>query len=132
MMLYLWIGIGSGIGGIARVLLSEWIAALTGPQFPWGTIVVNVIGSFAIGFLLALTGVDGQPFVYSPAGQFLAVGVLGGFTTFSAFSAQTLGLLQQGDPAGAALNVILSVAVSLVAAWIGFLAAGAAARSGAF
>jgi CrcB protein len=131
-MQYLWIGIGSGIGGILRVILAEGVATLTGPQFPWGTVVINITGSLLIGLLAAVPGADGRPFLYSPMGQFLSAGVLGGYTTFSAFSLQTLGLLQQGQPGAAMLNVFLSVSVGLAATALGFVIGQALARPAPF
>ncbi len=129
-MQYLWIAVGSGVGGWLRVAGTDWMAALTGPDFPWGTIAINVAGSLLIGLLAALTGADGRPFAYSPAGQFLMTGVLGGFTTFSAFSIQTFGLLQQGDVGGAMLNVFLSVTVGLAATAAGFAFGSVLGRGG--
>lgn len=129
-MLYFWIGVGSGIGGVFRVALADWIIGLTGPQFPWGTIAANVLGSLVIGFLAALPGADGRPFAFAPAGQFLMVGVLGGFTTFSAFSLQTLGLMQQGAFGAAVMNVVVSVVAGVLAAVFGFAVAAALTRAG--
>jgi protein CrcB len=90
---YLLIALGSGFGGVARHWLSTLIAARITSPVPWPTLIVNVIGSALIGFVLASSEL--RP----GAKQFLAVGVLGGFTTFSAFSAQTLELFQAGKPA---------------------------------
>ena len=89
---YLLIALGSGLGGVARHWLTTLLAARIASPFPWGTFLVNVIGSGIIGFVLALPDSRINPAVR----QFLAVGILGGFTTFSAFSAQTLGLMQSG------------------------------------
>jgi len=122
--LYLWIAIGSAVGGVARHAASTAILAVADPQgLPWWTILVNVTGSFAIGFVAAATAPSG----IWPQGEnlriFLTVGVLGGYTTFSAFSLQTFELARQGEMGLAALNVVLSVALCLVAVAAGFLAA---------
>jgi fluoride exporter len=130
-MQYLWIAVGSGVGGWLRVAITDWAAGLGGGVFPWGTIAVNLLGSLLIGLAAALVGADGRPFAYSPAGQFLMTGVLGGFTTFSAFSIQTLGLLQQGDWGAAFLNVFFSVTVGLALAAVGFALGTALSRGGA-
>jgi CrcB protein len=131
-MLYFWVGVGSAIGGVTRMMVSQWATAATGPGFPWGTVFINVTGSLAIGFFMALTGADGRPFSFSPAGQVVTVGVLGGYTTFSAFSAQTLGLLQQGQAGAALFNMVFPVVAGLAAVWLGFLAGATVARTGAF
>ena len=81
------VALGSALGGAARFLLAGWVGARLGESFPWGTVLVNVLGSALIGALAA------QEEMLSPeARQFLMVGVLGGFTTFSSFSLQTLRL----------------------------------------
>lgn len=118
MGIYLWIAVGSAIGGVGRHAVSEAILAQVGAQgLPWWTILVNVTGSFAIGY------VAGAAPESMELRLFLTVGVLGGYTTFSAFSLQTLELVQRGDWSGAALNVGLSVALCLAAVFLGFKAA---------
>ena len=84
---------------------------------------MNVAGSFAIGALVGLTFSDGRPFLSGDPRAFLVVGVLGGFTTFSAFSVETLLLARGGAWVSAGTNVVLSVALCLVAVWLGYLAA---------
>ena len=77
--------------------MSTWIAEATHSTFPWGTLAVNVLGSLVIGFFTGLTGPDG-PLLVSPVGRaFVTIGILGGFTTFSSFSLQTMLLLQDGQ-----------------------------------
>ncbi len=92
-MSYIWVAIGSAIGGVARFWCSGVAARLFGETFPWGTIIVNVAGSFMIGFFATLTGPDGRIFAGSLTRQFVMIGILGGYTTFSSFSLQTLNLL---------------------------------------
>jgi CrcB protein len=120
---YLWIGLGSALGGMARYGCSSLIANWIGQGFPWGTLVVNVVGSFVIGFFATLTGPDGRLLVPSDARQFVMVGLCGGFTTFSSFSLQTLALAQDGEMLRAGLNIGGSVTLCLAAVWLGHVAA---------
>ena len=124
-MTYLWIAIGSALGGMARYWCSGIAAASIGETFPWGTMIVNVIGSFIIGFFYTLTGPDGRLIVHPDTRQFVMVGVCGGYTTFSSFSLQTLNLVRDGEFLHAGANVILSVALCLIAVWLGHVAAAA-------
>lgn len=123
--MYFWIAVGSGLGGIARYWCSGVAARLIGETFPWGTLIVNVAGSFVIGFFFTLTGPDGRLFVSSTARQFVMVGLCGGYTTFSSFSLQTLNLMHDGEFLYAGANITLSVALCLFAVWLGHTAAGA-------
>ena len=117
--LYAWIAIGSALGGVLRFWCSGVAAQLVGETFPWGTIIINVAGSFVIGFFGTLTGPDGRVLVGSTARQFVMVGICGGFTTFSSFSLQTLNLLNDGEWLQAGANISLSVALCLLAVWAG-------------
>lgn len=117
MKAYLLIAIGSGLGGMARHWLSTVIAARSASAFPWGTFVVNVAGAALIGMVLAMPESRLGP----GTRQFLAVGVLGGFTTFSAFSAQTLSLFQNGKAAIACTYMLASVLVCVLGCWIGWM-----------
>ena len=103
--------------------LSTAVAERIGETFPWGTIIINVIGSFIIGFFATLTGPDGRLLVGPTTRQFVMIGLCGGFTTFSSFSLQTLNLVRNGEALNAGVNVILSVALCLIAVWLGFVAA---------
>jgi fluoride exporter len=123
MAIYLWIAIGSAFGGMARYWCSGAAARLIGETFPWGTLFVNVTGCFIIGFFATLTGPDGRIFAGSTARQFVMLGVLGGFTTFSSFSLQTLNLVQDSEWLQAGGNVIGSVVLCLLAVWLGHLLA---------
>ena len=123
MVTYLWIAVGSALGGMARYWCSGVAARLIGETFPWGTLVVNVTGSFAIGFFATLTGPDGRIFAGSNSRQFFMTGICGGYTTFSSFSLQTLNLAREGEWLRAGANTVGSVVLCLVAVWLGHIAA---------
>ena len=90
---------------------------------PWGTLLVNVVGSFIIGFFATITGPDGRLLVAPDIRQFVMVGFCGGYTTFSSFSLQTLALAQDGEWLQVGGNILLSVAACLAAVWLGHVAA---------
>jgi CrcB protein len=117
---YFWIAVGSALGGVGRYFCSGVAARLIGETFPWGTLIVNVVGSFVIGFFATLTGPDGRVFVGTNARQFVLVGFCGGYTTFSSFSLQTLSLLQDGEWTYAGLNITVSVILCLASVWAGY------------
>lgn len=123
--LYLLIMAGGAAGSGARYFCSGLIADLAGPAFPWGTIVVNVVGSFLIGFFNTVSGPDGRLFVSTEARQFVMLGILGGYTTFSSFSLQTLNLMRDGEWLPASANIGLSFTLCLLAVWLGHVAAAA-------
>lgn len=125
MATYLWIALGSALGGVARFGCSSLVANWFGQTFPWGTLLVNVLGSFVIGFFATLTGPDGRVLVPGDTRQFVMVGLCGGYTTFSSFSLQTLTLVQDGEIARAGLNVAGSVVLCLASVWLGYVAAAA-------
>jgi CrcB protein len=122
---YLWIALGGALGSVARFGCSSLIANWSGQTFPLGTLAVNVVGSFVIGFFATLTGPDGRMLVPGDIRQFVMVGVCGGYTTFSSFSFQTLTLVQDGQFVRAGLNVGASVVLCLFSVWLGFVAAAA-------
>jgi CrcB protein len=117
---YFWVAVGSALGGIARFYCSGLAARTIGETFPFGTLIVNVVGSFIIGFFGTLTGPDGRVFVGSTARQFVMVGICGGYTTFSSFSLQTLSLMNDGEWLYAGANITVSVVLCLFAVWAGF------------
>jgi CrcB protein len=117
---YAWVALGSAIGGVARFWLSNLIAERGPASLPWGTIIVNVTGSFAIGLLAAVTAPGGRWHLDPRWTPFLMAGICGGYTTFSAFSLQTLSLAQQQQHLHAAANVVLSVVLCLAAVWLGY------------
>ena len=120
---YFWIAVGSALGGIARYWLTGFVAMLLGPQFPWGTILINIVGSFVIGFFATVTA-HRWPVSFELR-AFVTVGLCGGFTTFSAFSLQTLGLARFGRWLEASGNIVLSVVLCLLAVWAGHALAAA-------
>lgn len=112
--------IGAGIGGLARHFLNAWVTALMGTGFPYGILAINVIGSTAMGLVagwFAFRGAD-----VPEMRLFLATGILGGFTTFSAFSLDTALLIERGEPLAAAGYVVGSVALSVLGLFIGLWA----------
>lgn len=127
-MNYLWIGLGSALGGMARYGCAGLVARYAGAPVPWGTLAVNVSGCLAIGFLASLAAADGRLLLSPDARAFLMIGVCGGFTTFSAFSIESLDLARNGEWFWAGANVILSVALCLLAVWLGHIGATALGR----
>ena len=123
MWLYFLIALGGALGSLARFFLSGVAAHQFGETFPWGTLIVNVTGSFVIGFVATLTGPDGRTFASGNTRQFLMTGILGGYTTFSSFSLQTLNLAREGEWFRAGANTLGSVVACLVAVWLGHIAA---------
>jgi fluoride exporter len=122
---YLWIGIGSALGGMGRYACSRAVALRFGETFPWGTLAVNVVGSMVIGLIAALAAPESRVMISSNARQFIMVGLCGGFTTFSSFSLQTLELIRNRDFAEASGNILLSVAACMAAVAIGYIAGSA-------
>jgi CrcB protein len=118
-MIYFWVAVGGAIGSMARLWLGVKVTLLTGLAFPWGTILVNIIGSLVIGFVATLTGPSGRVVVPINAQAFVMVGLCGGFTTFSAFSLQTLELARDGRLMQAGANIMLSVVLCLTAVALG-------------
>ena len=132
MTAYLWIALGGALGSVGRFWMSGFmaeqcaatLARLTGQRltevFPWGTLTVNILGSLIIGLAAALTAPDGRLFLPPQVNQqFFMLGVMGGFTTFSSFSLQTLNLMRDGQWLMAAANVMLSVLFCMIAVWLG-------------
>jgi CrcB protein len=123
MLTALWIFLGGGLGSVARWGASGWMANRFGETFPWGTLLVNVSGSFVIGFFAAWTGPDGRWQVGPGFRQFFMLGICGGYTTFSSFSLQTLTLAQEGEWLKAGSNCLLSVTLCLLGVWLGHILA---------
>jgi CrcB protein len=109
---YAMIAAGSALGGMARYWLGLHAARWFGAAFPWGTMMVNVLGSFLIGYASNWAHVQ-------PVRFLVMIGLCGGFTTFSSFSLENLALLRQGDWPRAAAYIAMSVAVCLAAVWLG-------------
>lgn len=122
MLAYLLVALGSALGGMARLGCTVAAERALGAAFPYGTLLVNVVGSFLIGFVWTLTDAGGR-FPAGPAFRvFFMTGICGGYTTFSSFSLQTLTLLRNGNALGAGLNVLGSVGLCLAATWLGLVA----------
>lgn len=118
-MTYLFVALGSALGGSLRYWLSGLVANWVGQTFPWGTLAVNIIGSFAISLFGTVTGPEGRLLVPVEMRQLFMVGVCGGFTTFSSFSLQTLALLHDGEWLWAGANVVGSVILCMIGVWLG-------------
>jgi CrcB protein len=116
---YLWVALGGALGSMARFWLAALVAEIMGAQFPWGTILVNIAGSFVIGFFGTFAGPGGRMIVSFNARAFVMVGICGGFTTFSSFSLQTLDLARESRWLQAGGNVVVSVVMCLLAVWAG-------------
>lgn len=130
MKLYAAVMIGGAIGSALRFAMSTWIAEASHSTFPWGTLAVNILGSLVIGLFTGLTGPDG-PLLVSPVGRaFVTIGIIGGFTTFSSFSFQTMLLLQDGQWFPAVGNILSSVVLCLVATGGGIALANVLAARG--
>jgi fluoride exporter len=115
------VAIGGAIGSVSRYLLSTAVLRLSGSLFPVGTFVVNVVGCIAFG---AIVGAGEHRVVLAPeARAFLLVGVLGGFTTFSSYAFESFTLMQDGQIAAAAVNIVGQVTAGLFGFWVGYVAA---------
>ena len=124
-MNYVLVALGSALGGMARYWCSGFAARLIGEWFPWGTLIVNVTGSFIIGAFAALSAAEG-PFLIRPEWRiFVMVGVCGGYTTFSSFSLQAFSLWREGEWFWAGANSVLSFVLCLLAVWLGHVAVAA-------
>jgi fluoride exporter len=119
----LWVALGSALGGVARYWCSGIVAHYIGETFPWGTLIINVVGSFLIGLIATVSGTDGRFLIPAEVRQFLMVGILGGFTTFSSFSLQTLTLARDGEWLLVGANIVGSVVLCLVMVWVGHMLA---------
>jgi CrcB protein len=124
MRTYLAVMFGGALGSALRMWLSNACAARFGDTFPFGTLATNVSGCFAIGIFAALTGPDGSIAVPLIVRQFVTLGVLGGFTTFSTFGLQTYQLIASGDWLRATLNMLASLLLCMLGVWLGHLSAG--------
>jgi CrcB protein len=120
MATYVLIALGGALGSVARFWISSLVIERYGQTFPLGTLLVNMSGSLAIGFLAALAEPGGRRQI-GPSGRlFLMSGICGGYTTFSSFSLQTLELIRAGEWMKAVTNSVGSVVLCLVAVWLGY------------
>jgi len=116
---YLIVGIGSALGGMTRYFLSNFVYKFLEPIFPYGTLVVNVVGSFLIGIFLFY--LDANELISSEVRIFLTIGFCGGLTTFSTFTYETFKLIQNSEFLFAGLNIILNLFLTLVGILIAFI-----------
>jgi CrcB protein len=122
---YLWVALGGALGSVGRYGMGMAVARIAGEAFPWGTLIINVIGSFVIAFFGTLTVPSGPHAVPAEARLFVMVGICGGFTTFSSFSLQTFELMRGGEGVRAGAYVVASVALCVLGTALGhYLAAG--------
>jgi CrcB protein len=111
---------GAGLGGVVRYWISSAVHWLLGREFPYGTLVVNVSGSFLMGLLFVLI-LERFDVIGPELRAFLLIGFLGGYTTFSSFSIETLQLIERGALVSAGLNIVLSVMLCLALTWVGVI-----------
>lgn len=116
------VAVGGLVGSVARYWLAGWVQSVHGAEFPVGTLVVNVLGSFAIGALMTLSLERGM--IGPEMRLLLTTGFCGGFTTMSTFSYETMALLRDGGTAGALGNIGLTLATCMLATWLGNVAGG--------
>lgn len=111
--------LGAGFGGVSRFVLGSLVYSYTGRNFPWGTLAINLTGSFIMGFLFVIFAqkfTNLAPYLIA----LVLVGVLGGYTTFSSFSIETLRLFQDGKIMYAIMNVLVSTIGGILLAWLGY------------
>ena len=119
-MMLLWVVVAGGLGSGARYLVGQWSIAALGASFPYGTLIVNLAGCFALGAVVQLASAgDWSPDLRAV----VAAGFLGGFTTYSAFNQETLALIGSGSTGTALINIGVTLAGGLLAGWIGILVA---------
>lgn len=121
MLTYVYVALGGAVGSMLRFGLNRWFTVLLGDSFPWGTILINISGSFAIGVFAAFFESYSRSAIPLEVRQFVLVGLCGGFTTFSSFSLQTMVLLNGGEAGRAVLNVVVSVVLCLIAVGLGYM-----------
>jgi CrcB protein len=118
-----WVAVGGALGSVARYWIRMLVAYLAGEAFPWGTLLINVVGSFVIAYFGTMTLPDGVRPASIELRLFVMVGFCGGFTTFSSFSMQTIELLRGGEAGRALAYIVASVVLCLLGTALGFYAA---------
>ncbi len=118
---WLSVAVGGAVGSMLRYGIGILVARWLGAAFPWGTLIINIAGSMIIGWFAAATLPEGPLAAHNDMRLLVMTGFCGGFTTFSAFSLQTLGLLQEGAPVAALVNIGLSVGLCLAAVALGWM-----------
>ncbi len=121
-MSYLWVAIGSALGGLLRYAITRWTITISA-NFPFGTVLINILGSFVIGYFGTLTLQSGKYPASDNTRLFVMVGICGGFTTFSSFSLQTFDLLRTGAWGRAIANAVFSVVLCVGAVAVGHVLA---------
>lgn len=119
MKLYLIVAFGSGLGGMLRYFISDFVQRSSPSLFPYGTLSVNIIGSFIIGLILFYF--DSLKLISSEMRLFLTVGICGGLTTFSTFSYETVNLFQDSEFLLAGANILLNVVLTIVAVYLAYI-----------
>ena len=122
---YACVALGSALGGVARYWMGLAVTHRLGDGFPWGTLFINILGSFVIAFFGTLTIADGPRPASVEARLFVMVGLCGGFTTFSSFSLQTFDLVQAGEAGRGIAYIAASVALCIIGTALGYYAAAA-------
>ena len=121
MVKIIFIGLGGAIGAIGRYLLSGWVHTRYEGIFPLGTFVVNILGTFLLGFLMILFT---EKYLFSPVTRsVITIGIIGAFTTFSTFSIETINLIEMSLWKSAITNIFLSVSFGLFSGWLGIITA---------
>jgi CrcB protein len=118
-----WVAVGGALGSVARYWMAVAVARMAGDAFPWGTLLINITGSFVIAYFGTMTSPGGARPASIEMRLFVMVGLCGGYTTFSAFSMQTIELLRGGEAGRAIAYIIASVALCLTGTVLGFYAA---------
>lgn len=127
---YFWVALGGGLGTMARYWMTLAVTRIVGETFPWGTLLINILGSLVIGWFFTFTLPNGPWPASEGIRLFVMVGICGGFTTFSAFSIQTFNLLRDGENLLAFAYIVASVVLCIVATLIGHqVAAGMTVRT---
>lgn len=117
---YLAVAVGGALGSVARFWMTGFMTGLTGPRYPWGTLMINIAGSFVIGLVAGFALTPDRVGLHPTVRIFLMTGICGGFTTFSAFSLQALELWQAGEIAASLAYMIGSVVMCVIATWAGW------------